>query len=110
MSGIYYVWDRDTDDVRQVDTLTSFRSADDRRVAKTTLSGGTYISTIFLGIDHGFSDGPPLVFETMVFPSADDMSDMDCERYSTAAEAREGHERMVEKWSGMAVRDSVDAR
>lgn len=38
-----------------------------RRVAKSDVAG-LCISTVFLGVDHNFTDdGPPLLFETMVF-------------------------------------------
>lgn len=70
-----------------------------KRVAETTLPDGKWISTVWLGIDHRFGgDCPPLIFETMVFPSKDDMGDLDCDRYSTEAEALAGHALMVEKW------------
>lgn len=40
-----------------------------KRVEKTTLDNGDIIiSTVFLGIDHNFGDnGPPVLFETMIF-------------------------------------------
>lgn len=38
----------------------------DRRV-QTTLVLGACVSTIFLGIDHSWGSGPPLLFETMIF-------------------------------------------
>lgn len=70
-----------------------------RRVAETLLPDGKWISTVWLGLDHSFGSGPPLIFETMVFSSKDDMSDLDCHRYTTEAEALAGHAAMVEKWS-----------
>ena len=75
-----------------------FQNAD-RTVAKTTVSDGKWISTVFLGLDHQFGDGHPLIFETMVFPSKDDMGELDCRRYSSEDEAKAGHEEMVKKWS-----------
>lgn len=69
-----------------------------KRVLETTLPDGTWVSTVWLGMDHGFGGGPPLIFETMVFPSMDNMQDKDCERYSTEAEAIAGHKAMVKKW------------
>ncbi len=36
------------------------------RVAETTC-GPYWISTIFLGLDHSFGEGPPVLWETMVF-------------------------------------------
>lgn len=71
----------------------------ERRVAETTLPDGKWVSTVWLGIDHSFGSGPPLIFETMVFPSQGDFGDLDCDRYSTEEEARVGHEAMVQKWS-----------
>ena len=74
---------------------------DHQRVAETTLPDGSWVSTVWLGLDHSFGDGPPLLFETMVFPSRDsqdkpDQQDMD--RYTTEAEAIAGHDAMVAKW------------
>lgn len=70
-----------------------------KRVAETVLPDGKWVSTVWLGLDHQFGDGPPLIFETMVFPSRGEFGDLDCQRYSTEAEALAGHAQMVEKWS-----------
>jgi|SRR5215468_6543582 len=39
------------------------------RVAYDDLPDGSYLSTVWLGLDHGFG-GPPLIFETMRFAGA----------------------------------------
>jgi hypothetical protein len=77
----------------------------DRRQAETVLLDGKVVSTVWLGLDHA-SHGVPLIFETMVFPSREDFTDLDVARYSTRDEALAGHEAMVEKWT----RAMVDAR
>lgn len=82
----------------------SIRAA--RRVAETTLPNGRWVSTVWMGLDHSFGSGPPLIFETMVFPGKDDMGELDCDHYSTEAEAIAGHEAMCVKW---AVDQPVDA-
>jgi hypothetical protein len=66
--------------------------ADQRRVALTTV-GVQNVSTVFLGLDHRFGEGPPLLFETMVFGFGPD--DERCERCSTWEEAEAQHERIV---------------
>ena len=67
----------------------------DRRVAWTDLPNNHgAISTIFLGIDHGFGGQSPILFETMSF-LADDNADGYFDRYSTWAEAEAGHARLV---------------
>lgn len=71
----------------------------DRGVARTVLPSGSRVSTVFLGLDHQWGDGPPLLFETMVFPE-DDFAEEDMDRYSTWEEAVEGHRNMVEKHGG----------
>ena len=49
---------------------------------------GTEVSTVFLGVDHQVGDGPPLLFETLVFGSGGvDLVN----RYPTWADAEEGH-------------------
>lgn len=69
-----------------------------KRVAQTNVAGKYNVSTIWLGLDHRYGEGAPLIFETMVFP-IDSFSDLDCDRYSTLAQAEAGHAAMVEKWS-----------
>lgn len=58
-----------------------------RQVAKDTI-GDVRISTVFLGLDHRFGDGPPLLFETMIFggPHSDHQT-----RASTWDEAEKQH-------------------
>jgi hypothetical protein len=63
----------------------------DRHV-RQTVQGDITVSTVFLGLDHQFGDGPPLLFETMVFGGAHNGAQ---ERYSTWEEAEKGHADMV---------------
>jgi len=75
------------------------RDVDYKRIAEDTLAeNGLWVSTVWLGLNHNWGDGPPLIFETMVFRSQAEFHDLDCDRYATEAEAREGHTRMVAKW------------
>ena len=71
----------------------TIRPANERRVAWTEIGDAT-VSTVFLAVDHSFGDGPPLLFETMVFGGA-----LDCEqvRYATWEEAEAGHAAMCER-------------
>jgi hypothetical protein len=61
-----------------------------------TMVFGYRVSTVFLGIDHNFDDeGPPVLWETMVFP--DLPSGEIQERYSSRADAEAGHAATVQK-------------
>ena len=62
-----------------------------RRVGETTfMDPDIRISTVFLGLDHEFGGGPPLLFETLV-ESPDPMYDDVVARYQTWEGALEGH-------------------
>jgi predicted RNA-binding Zn-ribbon protein involved in translation (DUF1610 family) len=66
----------------------------DRTVARTAVAPGVEVLTLFLGIDHGWGAGPPLLFETMVCRDGEAGDAM--ERYSTWTQAEQGHQRIVE--------------
>ncbi len=69
-------------------------------VAQKELPNEKWISTVWLGLNHGFGDGgPPLIFETMVFPKKGEYGELDMDRYSTLEEAEAGHKKMVEEWT-----------
>jgi len=68
----------------------------DRAVARTVLASGRVISTVFLGIDHAFSGGPPLLFETMVFePDGTSSDEFDTARCGTWGHAEQLHRHMI---------------
>jgi hypothetical protein len=48
---------------------------------------------VFLGTDHSFGDGPPLLWETMIFGGKHDEFQ---ERYSNLADAKAGHKRALQ--------------
>lgn len=64
---------------------------DARKIGADTI-GDVTVSTVWLGLDHRFGEGPPLIFETMVFGGPD--SDWQ-DRYTTKEQALAGHERVV---------------
>lgn len=58
--------------------------------------GGISVSTVWLGLNHNWSGGVPLIFETMIFglPHPDEYGEWQT-RYATLGEATEGHWRTV---------------
>jgi hypothetical protein len=54
--------------------------------------GDVRVSTVFLGMDHNWGEGPPLLFETMTFR---DGESEDCWRCSTYEEAEKQHRSVV---------------
>jgi hypothetical protein len=75
----------------------------DRHVAFTELADGSVqVSTVFLGIDHQFGKGPPVLWETMVFhelpgqrrDESPDFGDLQ-RRYASHEDALRGHAEIV---------------
>jgi hypothetical protein len=65
----------------------------DYKVVANTTVGDYKVSTVWLGLDHQFEpDGPPLLFETMIFGAGNDAPyDEWIWRYPTEKEAFEAH-------------------
>lgn len=76
-----------------------FQSAD-RLVAKARDEGNTNkataieVSTVFLGLNHQFFDGPPVLWETLVIGG---LLDGQMQRYTSRAAALRGHQEMCER-------------
>jgi len=57
--------------------------------------GPYFVSTVWLGMNHQWVDGPPMIFETMVFgPGGDDET---TDRYPSEDDALAGHERRLDQ-------------
>ena len=63
-----------------------------KRVDETFIND-VHISTVFLGMDHSFGGGTPVLFETMIFGGK--LNDYQW-RYTTWDEAIEGHQKAVQ--------------
>jgi hypothetical protein len=80
---------------RDIETWANWAATGERHVARTVVWPGFLVSTVFLTLDHNWEDdGPPLLFETMVFSDGDDIG---CQRYSTFDEAERGHWEIVRR-------------
>ena len=73
---------------------TWYEAAGEARRVAVTGDGDVRVSTVFLGLNHQWGAGPPLLFETMVFGGP---LDQEMERYSTWDEAEAGHREMVRR-------------
>jgi len=75
-------------------TFATWFETANRTLEQTTVSDEPpiVVSTVFLGIDHSFGEGPPVLWETMVFGGS-----LDCaqQRATTAEDARLVHAAMV---------------
>ena len=98
MSNRYY-WILDDQgnpvEVRDLEVWAKWFEKTDRHLGSDKI-GGIHVSTVFLGLDHGFSldeKAPPVLWETMIFGGEHDGYQ---ERYSSKEEALAGHTRAVE--------------
>jgi hypothetical protein len=94
-------YDRDGTSLTLEQWVKAYEGLTKKAVASTLLPDGTWISTVWLGINHQYGEGPPLIFETMVFPGQGQLAQCldwrHYDRYATEAEALAGHEAMVRK-------------
>ena len=92
MNGQYIL---DGKEPKPIEDLLEWAKAMERqnRVVKQTQIGDVKVSTVFLGLDHSFGGGAPLLFETMIFGGKEDGYQ---DRYSTWDEAIEGHKKAVD--------------
>lgn len=95
MKNLYYMLNPDKT-VSPCDDLMKWAAQFDdesRQVDVTKINGNINVSTVFLGIDHGFGGGGrPVLFETMVFGGKMDEHQV---RYCTYEEAKQGHRETV---------------
>ena len=96
----HYILDADNRPVAVgLDEWAMWFETADRRVAYTEITSQVFVSTVFLGIDHrfGYREGPPLLFETMVFKDKETMEEDGCWRYSSWDDAQAGHDAVVKR-------------
>lgn len=88
-----YILDENRTPIEEPDIIKwgAWMKTSDRTIRKTHV-GKVWVSTVFLGLDHNFCGGPPLLYETMIFEMGDEYQ----ERYATEQEAIEGHERALQ--------------
>lgn len=88
----YYILDDDGNPIA-TDVQTWGRWFEDiglrRRIAYDKI-GALQISTVFLGLNHQWGDGPPVLWETMVFGLPDDADEIQL-RYTSKVDALKGH-------------------
>ena len=65
---------------------------------------GVMVSTVFLGLDHQFGDGPPVLWETLVFGGS---LDGEMARYTSRAAALAGHQVICDRVRG-AIKNTRD--
>lgn len=85
-------------EIKKVDLMTWAKWFEENRDKKRVVQddiGDLWVSTTFLGLDHSWGDGPPLLFETMVFRHNSDgtinFNELYQDRCSTYAEAEAMH-------------------
>jgi len=96
-----YVLNDEGDPVVETDLLkwAEWYETADRKLAADAI-GSVKISTVFLGLNHAFDDGPPMLYETMIFGGPHDDYQ---ERYHNKVAALAGHDRAVALVRGLDI-------
>jgi hypothetical protein len=66
----------------------TFMESPSNMIVEKTMIEEIMVSTVFLGLDHNYWGGPPILFETMIFGGKHDQYQR---RYCTYDEAEAGH-------------------
>lgn len=87
-----------------------FEDIEYRRIGLDEVGDFT-VSTVWLGLDHNWSGGEPIIFETMVFDNTQKTKcaitgneyskDMEQERYGYFEDALAGHKRTIKKYENI---------
>jgi hypothetical protein len=106
-----YILDDDNNLVEEPDLIKWgqwMEEAGKRRIVAKTQVGKYLVSTVFLGLNHQWGSGPPLLFETMVFTRAHKIyehnerlyrarEEISCDRWTTWDQAQRGHDETVKR-------------
>lgn len=93
---MWYILDEHDNPIAEPDMVLAARwfgnNPKRRIVTKTDVNEDCTLSTVFLGLDHSYRGGEPILYESMWFggPNNGDMR-----RYNTKKEAFEGHLEML---------------
>jgi hypothetical protein len=90
---------KEVNDVPQpVDNINQYlEDTGSRRVAFTNITSTISVSTVFLGINHNFDDGTPILYESLVQDTHEPMDNEIMVRYETRQQAIDGHDKLCEK-------------
>lgn len=73
-----------------------FEDSKARIVGRNKTLYGELLSTVWLGLDHSFGGGSPLIFETMLFPPKGKENRDELQlRYATEREAYDTHQKLL---------------
>ncbi len=84
-------FDREGNPMTTKEWAIAYGDVEARTIGDDSLEG-QHISTVWRGLDRQVGEGPPLIFETMIFGGPHNGY---CEHYPTEREALTGHQRTV---------------
>jgi len=87
ISDVYY--DRDGNPIESGVEWGKYHVDPEYKRVASSYVAGKHISTVWVGMNMAFRNGPPIIFETMVF--SEDADDGFMQRYATEEEALLGH-------------------
>ncbi len=96
MTDCYILAGRQVVEASLLEWARWLEAAGEARIVGRTTVGPYEVSTVFLGLDHSFGSGPPVLWETMVFDADGGRSDHDMQRCAGGwADAEAMHARTV---------------
>lgn len=90
--GRYILQDREPVECEDLHEWGAWISKVENKRVLSTEIGDVRVSTVFLGLDHSFGEGAPVLFETMIFGGEHDQYQ---DRYCSYDEAEKGHQEAI---------------
>lgn len=105
----YWVLDGKTPVKIEHDDKNMVDSFNNRKILRTELRSGHVISTVFLSIDHAYNSSTPVLFETMIFGSESNYTDLYCKRYTEYDGAFAGHIKLLEQINARGIESVLES-
>lgn len=93
ISGMYRLDDFGEPESCSAEEANQWEAQHSRQIAEEYI-GDVRVSTVFLGIDHNFGEGRPVLWETMIFNGPDEIDESQW-RARSHDEALENHEEAI---------------
>lgn len=88
-------YDKDGLPISMLSWATLMGTESYRVVKQDTAADGSWVSTVWMGLNHSTVPGKLKIFETIVFSGNDHSNILEGRRYGTLKEALQGHEELV---------------
>ena len=90
-------YDKDGLPISMKSWVTLFETESYRVVKQDEAKDGSWVSTVWMGLNHSITPGKLKIFETMAFANKGSDDVLECRRYGSMKDALTGHEEVLKE-------------